>query len=136
MSGTFRNTLLTDRLLPCALSISPDANHWSNQPVPIVWAVALRMLPGLHRLPPNQLKAYLDRRFATSTFKSYSITWKFFIVWENEKCAVKPLAWYTLLTNLLIIHQYFCFDHINSQAYHLTRITPILNGTREHVLCR
>jgi hypothetical protein len=26
-----------------------------------------------------------------------------------------------------------CFAHMSSKAYHLTRITPVLNGTREHV---
>jgi hypothetical protein len=124
---------LTERLLPCPLTYSGDPRHWFNHPVPAVWSVALRMLPGLHPLTTEHFLTFINRRFSLATQKSYAITWKYFIGWANIKCAVKPLSWFVLLTNLLTIHQDFVFDHTNLKAYHLTRITPVLNGTREHV---
>jgi hypothetical protein len=133
MSGTHKHISLTERLLPCPLTLSGDPHHWSNHPVPAVWSVALRMLPGLHLLTTERFLTFMNRRFSLATQKSYAITWKYFIGWANIKCAVKPLSWFVLLTNLLTIHQDFVFDHTNFKAYHLTRITPVLNGTREHV---
>jgi hypothetical protein len=128
---TMTSTALVARFLSLPpLPFTPE-NAWLTLPVPDAWDLALRMLPGVRHLSTANLLIYMNGRLAPSTRVSYSSTWSVFIHFINERYLHAPVPWHVWVTHMVSMHQAFCVHYLHSHAYHLTRITPVLNSTLE-----